>query len=52
MSLMERKVSVDAPLDSSKSMIADLEASGNMKFGWEDKTMVLYDAAATPKGRK
>ncbi len=45
MSLMERKVSVNAPLDSSTVMIAELEKSGNMVFGWEDKTMVLYDAA-------
>lgn len=44
MALMDRKVSVDAPLDSSTAMIADLEQTGNMKFGWEDKTMVLYDA--------
>lgn len=50
--LMDRTVSVDAPIDSSQAMIADLEATGNMKFGWEDKTMVLYDASALPKGRK
>lgn len=49
MSLMERKVSVNAPLDSSTVMIADLERTGNMKFGWEDKTMVLYDVAKAPK---
>lgn len=52
MALMERTVSIDAPLDSSKSMIADLEASGNMTFGWEDKTMVLYDASASAKRKK
>ncbi|MFP5354552.1 MAG: FecR domain-containing protein [Gemmatimonadota bacterium] len=53
MSLMDRKVSVDAPLDSSTAMIADLEASGNMVFGWEDKTMVLYDSAKPiPKKKK
>ena len=51
MSLMERKVSVNAPLDSSTVMIADLERSGSMKFGWEDKTMVLYDVAKAPKGK-
>lgn len=42
-SLMDRKVSIDASLDSSKDMIADLEQSGNMQFGWDDKTMTLYD---------
>lgn len=49
MALMERKVSVDAPLESSREMIADLESSGSMQFGWEDKTMVLYDASAKRK---
>lgn len=53
MALMDRKVSVDAPLDSSKVMIAELERTGNMVFGWEDKTMVLYDAAKPiPKKKK
>ena len=52
MSLLERKVSVDAPLDSSTVMIADLERSGNMKFGWDDKTMTLYDAPTAPKSTK
>lgn len=52
MSLMDRKVSIDAPLDSSTVMISEIEKSGNMKFGWEDKTMTLYDASAAPKGKK
>ncbi|MEP7382608.1 MAG: FecR domain-containing protein [Gemmatimonadota bacterium] len=52
MSLMERKVSIDAPLDSSTVMISELERSGNMKFGWEDKTMVLYDAGTAPTPKK
>ncbi len=52
MSLMERKVSIDAPLDSSTVMIGELEKSGNMKFGWDDKTMILYDASAAPKEKK
>ncbi|MCC6928026.1 MAG: FecR domain-containing protein [Gemmatimonadaceae bacterium] len=50
-SLMERKVSIDASLDSSKDMIADLEQSGNMQFGWDDKTMTLYDKG-TVKAKK
>ena len=33
-------------------MIADLEESGNLKFGWDDKTMMLYDASAVPKPKK
>jgi len=52
MSLMDRKVSVDAKLEGSKEMIADLEESGNLKFGWDDKTMMLYDASAVPKPKK
>lgn len=51
MSLMDRKVSVDASLESSREMIADLESSGTMEFGWEDKTMVLYDATTRAKPR-
>lgn len=51
MSLMDRKVSVNAPLDSSTVMIADLERTGSMKFGWEDKTMVLYDVGKAPTGK-
>ena len=49
MSLMDRKVSIDAKLEASKDMIADLESSGNLKFGWDDKTMMLYDAGAAKK---
>jgi transmembrane sensor len=52
MTLMDRTVSVDAPIDSSTAMIADLESTGNMKFGWKDETMVLYDASAAPKGKR
>ncbi|MBK6304674.1 MAG: hypothetical protein IPF47_02685 [Gemmatimonadetes bacterium] len=50
--LMERKVSIDASLDSSKEMIADLEESGSMKFGWDDKTMMLYDIGHVPAAKK
>lgn len=52
MSLMDRKVSVDAQLEGSKEMIADLEQSGNLKFGWDDKTMMLYDASGTAPKKK
>ena len=50
--LMERTVSIDASLDSSKEMIADLEESGSMKFGWDDKTMMLYDIGHVPAAKK
>lgn len=50
--LMDRKVSIDASLDSSKEMIADLEESGKMKFGWDDKTMTLYDVGHVPDAKK
>ncbi|MEO7964047.1 MAG: FecR domain-containing protein, partial [Gemmatimonadaceae bacterium] len=52
MSLMDRKVSVNASLESSKEMIAGLEQSGNLKFAWDDKTMKLYDAGKpAPKAK-
>lgn len=49
---MDRKVSIDASLDSSKEMIADLEESGKLKFGWDDKTMMLYDVGHVPDAKK
>ena len=48
--LLDRKVSIDAPLDSPRSAIGSVEASGNLKFGYEGKVMVLTDAAT--KGKK
>ena len=49
MRLLDRKVTVNASLESSKEAIAGLEASGNLKFGWQDKTMVLRDGATAKK---
>lgn len=51
-SLLDRKVTVDAALESSTDLIADLEASGKLVFGWDDKTMMLYDVAHAPKAGK
>jgi transmembrane sensor len=44
--LLTRPVSVKASLKASGDAIAALEKSGRLKFGYEDKTMVLTDAAA------
>jgi len=43
--LLDRKVTVRAPLDSPMEGIKALEASGQLKFGYEGKTMVLNDGA-------
>ncbi len=45
--LLDRPVSVDANLDSSRAAIAQVESSANLKFGWEGQTMVFRDAKAT-----
>lgn len=52
MSLLDRKVSIDAKIESSKEMIADLETSGKLVFGWDDKSMMLYDSASRAKPKK
>ena len=50
--LLDRKVSIDAKLESSKEMIADLETSGKLVFGWDEKTMMLYDSSGGSKPKK
>ena len=49
--LAARPVSLNASLDSPKEAIASLEQGGNLKFGYEGKTMILTDAPpAAAKG--
>ena len=47
--LLDRKVTVRASLDSPMSAIRSVEQSGALKFGYEDKTMVLRDGAPAKK---
>jgi ferric-dicitrate binding protein FerR (iron transport regulator) len=42
--LLDRPVTIQASLDSPKEAISAIEQSANVKFGWEDKTMVFRDA--------
>ena len=44
--LLDRPVTLQASLDSPKEAITGIEQSANVKFGWEDKTMVFRDAKA------
>ncbi len=43
-SIMDRKVSMNASLDSSRNAISALEQSANVKFGYEGRVRVLRDA--------
>jgi ferric-dicitrate binding protein FerR (iron transport regulator) len=42
--LLSRPVSVDAELGASRALLAQLEQSGRLSFGYEDQRMVLRDA--------
>jgi ferric-dicitrate binding protein FerR (iron transport regulator) len=44
--LLTRPVSVKAGLQASGDAIKELEKTGRLKFGYDDKTMVLTDAGA------
>jgi ferric-dicitrate binding protein FerR (iron transport regulator) len=46
--LLTRPVTMRSKLSSSREAIAALESSAHLKFGYEDKAMVLRDAAAKP----
>lgn len=47
--LLDRVVSVHAPLDSPNQAISSVEESGKLKFGYEGETMVLRDGAVKEK---
>ena len=47
--LLDRMVSLQAPLDSPNEAIKGVEQSANVKFGWQGKTMVFNDAKGTTK---
>ncbi len=42
--LLDRPVTLDAPLDSSRAAISQVEQTASVKFGWEDQSMVFRDA--------
>jgi ferric-dicitrate binding protein FerR (iron transport regulator) len=51
--LLARPVSVDAELGASRALLAQLEKSGRLTFGYEEQRMVLRDAgAATPPAKR
>ncbi len=43
-SLKERRVSLEAPLESSQAAIAGVESGANVKFAWEGGKMMFRDA--------
>ena len=43
--LLDRSVTIHAPLDSPQAAITEVEKSAGVKFGYEDKTMVFRDGA-------
>jgi ferric-dicitrate binding protein FerR (iron transport regulator) len=47
--LLDRPVTIQAPLDSPNEAIKAIEQSANVKFGWEGKTMVFRDAPPVKK---
>jgi ferric-dicitrate binding protein FerR (iron transport regulator) len=55
-SLLERKTSFRAPLDSQRVAIHGIEASTGLQFGWIGQNMAFYEpdakAAKTPAGKK
>jgi len=43
--LLDRSVTIHAPLDSPQAAITEVEKSAGLKFGYEGKTMVFRDGA-------
>lgn len=50
--LLDRVVTVRAPLTSSKDAIEAIEASGNLKFGYDKEQMVFRDAPPARPARR
>lgn len=48
-SILDRSVSMNVSLDSSRNAIAALEQSANVKFGYEGRVRVLRDGAKKPR---
>ena len=44
--LLDRPLTMSAPIDAQKDAISALEQAAGVTFGWENKKMVLTDAAA------
>ena len=49
LTLLDRRVTLQASLDSPKEAITGVEQSANVKFGYEGKTMVFRDAKGAKK---
>ena len=49
--VLDRRISISAPLDSVRQAIAAIEEAGSVKFGYIDDKMVFTDAGAS-KGAK
>ena len=50
--LLDRKATVRAPIGSSRQAIEQVEATANVKFGYDGDNKVLRDAAAAPPSRR
>jgi ferric-dicitrate binding protein FerR (iron transport regulator) len=50
-SLLTRTVTMRAPLESNREMIAALEKGGGLVFGYEGKNMTLSDTLPTPPAK-
>ena len=50
--LLDRPVSVDANLDSSRAAIAQVENTAGVKFGWEGQNMLFADAKKVEQSGK
>lgn len=50
MSALDRVATVDAPLDSLRTAISQVEQSADVEFAWEAKTMIFRTRKAPPPG--
>ncbi|HEU5174820.1 MAG TPA: FecR domain-containing protein [Gemmatimonadaceae bacterium] len=50
--VLDRRISISAPLDSVRQAIAAIEQAGSVKFGYVEDKMVFTDAAPAAKGAK
>lgn len=50
--ILNRPVTMKAPLTSIREAIEGIEKSAGVVFGYEGKAMMLYDSANAPKGAK
>lgn len=46
--LLDRRMSIEAPLESSRKAIEEIERAASLKFDWVERQMVFRDAATRP----